>query len=46
MNNNYFDVQGGSSSVYTPILCYKGHGNKNQLWRLVKENSVPDAYKI
>ena len=46
LNNTNLDVEGASSTIYTPVLCYKTHGNKNQLWRIVKENDVEDAYKI
>ena len=45
-NASVLDVEGGSSTTYSPVLCYKHHGNKNQLWKVFKENSVENAFYI
>ena len=37
LNNTAIDVEGKSTSVYAPVLCYKLHEEKNQLWKLNKE---------
>ena len=45
-NGSVLDVEGGSSTTYSTVLCYKHHGNKNQLWKVFKESSVENAFYI
>ena len=46
LNGNALDVEGSSTKVYTPIICWKYHGKRNQMWRLKKYGEDPTAYYI
>lgn len=46
LNNNVLDVEGASSTEYTPIITYKYHGNLNQVWRLRNYNNESNVYYI
>lgn len=46
LSTSVLDVENGSSSVYTGILCYKHHGDENQLWKIHKYKNYPNVYYI
>jgi hypothetical protein len=46
LDNTVLDVENGSSSIYANILCYKHHGNDNQLWKIQKHKNYPDTFYI
>lgn len=46
MSGAVLDVEGGSASIYATIICYKHHGDENQLWRIHKYQNYGDVYYI
>lgn len=46
MSGSVLDVEGGSASIFAPIICYKQHGDENQLWRIHKYQGYADVYYI
>lgn len=40
------DVENASTQIYVGILCYKYHGDDNQLWKLRKYKNYPDVFYI
>lgn len=46
LNNYVMDVENASTQIYVGILCYKYHGDDNQLWKLRKYKNYPDVFYI
>ena len=47
MFNDYaLDVEGSSKKEYAPIISYKFHGKRNQMWRLKNFGNEANTYYI
>ena len=45
-NSNVIDVEGASTSEYTPVITYKYHGHRNQIWKLRNFGDDKNTYYI
>ena len=46
LNDYALDVEGSSKKEYAPIISYKFHGKRNQLWRLKNFGNEANTYYI